>query len=254
MWEFEFFFFHEVCSWGCVSGVWCCPFFQDGWSSVVCVWISRLVFQRSLVLFLWLRFLFLSSLVQGPAEKPDCFQNEITQRGFTFLCKSCYILGDDTLLLVGGFSCFGRIRLPPCAGYNTSSVKLIACFVFKLRLVFYERCAMTMFILDRYPRPKIIAFRVYTPCRMVNFFPDISVERAVSIFRMIGFVSRRCRIDWEGEAVLCRTLLRISANQRCGKGSGDKIIANHWEMTAPNLFFWHCVTLFRFRKGYVTRH
>ena len=50
-------FFLEVCSWGRVSGVWCCPFFQDGWSSFVCVWISRLVLQRSLVLFLWLRFL-----------------------------------------------------------------------------------------------------------------------------------------------------------------------------------------------------
>ena len=48
----------RFCSWGRVSGVWCCPFFQDGWSSSVCVWISRLVFQRSLVIFLWLRFLF----------------------------------------------------------------------------------------------------------------------------------------------------------------------------------------------------
>ena len=41
-----------------VSEVWCCPFFRDGWSSSVCIWISRLVFQRSLVLFLWLRFVF----------------------------------------------------------------------------------------------------------------------------------------------------------------------------------------------------
>jgi hypothetical protein len=51
-------FFLEVCSWGRVSGVWCCPFFQDGWSSFICVWISRLVFHRSLVLSLWLCFLF----------------------------------------------------------------------------------------------------------------------------------------------------------------------------------------------------
>jgi hypothetical protein len=43
-----------VCSWGHVSAVWCCPFFRDGWSSFVCIWISRLVFQRSPVLFLWL--------------------------------------------------------------------------------------------------------------------------------------------------------------------------------------------------------
>jgi hypothetical protein len=50
-------FFLEVCSWGRVSGVWRFPFFQDGWSSFVSVWISRLVFQRSLVLILWLRFL-----------------------------------------------------------------------------------------------------------------------------------------------------------------------------------------------------
>jgi hypothetical protein len=32
----------EVCRWGRVSEVSCCPFFQDGWSSFVCVWISRL--------------------------------------------------------------------------------------------------------------------------------------------------------------------------------------------------------------------
>ena len=42
-------FFLEVYIWGCVLGVWHCPFFQDGWSSFVCIWISRLVFQRSLV-------------------------------------------------------------------------------------------------------------------------------------------------------------------------------------------------------------
>ena len=51
-------FFLEVCSWGRVSEVWCCPFFQDGWSSFVYIWLSRLVFQRSPGLFLWLRFLF----------------------------------------------------------------------------------------------------------------------------------------------------------------------------------------------------
>jgi len=55
-------FFREVCSWGRVSGVWCCPFFQGDWSSFVCIWLSRLVFQRSLVLFLWLRFLFYPAL------------------------------------------------------------------------------------------------------------------------------------------------------------------------------------------------
>jgi hypothetical protein len=99
-----------------------------------------------------------------------------------------------------------------------------------------------MFILDRYPGPKIISFRVYTPYRMV-YFPDISVEPTISIFRMTGFVSRRYRIDWEGDAVLCTTFARISANQRCGKGSGGKIIANHWEMTARNLFFFFGIVL-----------
>ena len=29
--------FLEVCSWGRDSGVWCCPFFQGGWSSFVCI-------------------------------------------------------------------------------------------------------------------------------------------------------------------------------------------------------------------------
>ena len=57
-WVVHDFFFLEVCIWGRVSEVWCCPFFQDGWSSFVCVWISHLVFQRSLDVFLWLRFLF----------------------------------------------------------------------------------------------------------------------------------------------------------------------------------------------------
>ena len=35
-WGVHDLFFLEVCSWGRVSGVWCCPFFQDGWSSFVC--------------------------------------------------------------------------------------------------------------------------------------------------------------------------------------------------------------------------
>jgi len=141
-------------------------------------------------------------------------------------------------LLVGDFTRSGRIRLPPSAGYKISSLKLLVYFFLQTNLL--KRCAITMFILDRYPRPKIISFRVCTPCRMVFFF-YISVERAISIFRMTGFVSLRYRIEWEGEAVLRRTFARISANQRCGKGSGDKIIANRWEMTARNLFFWHCV-------------
>ena len=57
-WVVHDLFFLEVCSWGRVSEAWGCPFFQDGWSSFVCVWISRLIFQRSLILFLWFRFLF----------------------------------------------------------------------------------------------------------------------------------------------------------------------------------------------------
>ena len=51
-------FFPGVCRWGHISGVWCCPFFRGGWSSFVCIWVSRLVFQRSIVLVLCLRFLF----------------------------------------------------------------------------------------------------------------------------------------------------------------------------------------------------
>jgi hypothetical protein len=58
-WGVHGLFFLQVCSWGRVSEVWCCPFFQGGWSSFVCIWVSRLVFQRSLVLSL----LILSSLV-----------------------------------------------------------------------------------------------------------------------------------------------------------------------------------------------
>jgi len=34
-------FFLEVCIWGRVSGVWCCPFFQDCWTSFIFVWISE---------------------------------------------------------------------------------------------------------------------------------------------------------------------------------------------------------------------
>ena len=60
-WGVHDLFFLEVCTWGRVSEIWLCPFFQDGCFSFVCIWISRLVFQESLVLFLWLRFLFWSS-------------------------------------------------------------------------------------------------------------------------------------------------------------------------------------------------
>jgi len=47
---------------GVFRGVWCCPFFQGGWSSFVCIWVSRLVFQRSVVRFLWLPLLFYPAL------------------------------------------------------------------------------------------------------------------------------------------------------------------------------------------------
>jgi len=36
-WGVHDLFFLEVCSWGCALGVWCCPFFQGGWSSFVCI-------------------------------------------------------------------------------------------------------------------------------------------------------------------------------------------------------------------------
>jgi len=61
-WGVHDLFFLEVCSWGRVSAVWCCPFFQGGRSSFVCIWVSRLVFQRSPVFSLWLRFLFYPAL------------------------------------------------------------------------------------------------------------------------------------------------------------------------------------------------
>ena len=54
-WGVHGLFFLEVCSWGRVSWVWCCPFFQGGWPSFICIWVSSPVFQRSLVLSLWLR-------------------------------------------------------------------------------------------------------------------------------------------------------------------------------------------------------
>jgi hypothetical protein len=61
----------EVCSWGRVSGIWCCPFFQDGWSSFVCVWISRLVFQRPLVRFLWLERDVIKNVYWGPRHSEE---------------------------------------------------------------------------------------------------------------------------------------------------------------------------------------
>jgi len=61
-WGVRSLFFLEVCRWGRVLGVCCCLFFRGGWSSFVCIWVSRLVFQRSLVLSLWLRFLFCAVL------------------------------------------------------------------------------------------------------------------------------------------------------------------------------------------------
>jgi hypothetical protein len=62
-WDVHDLFSLEVCSWGRVSAVWCCPFFKGDWSSFVCVWISRLVFQRSLVFFLTTSLIILSNLV-----------------------------------------------------------------------------------------------------------------------------------------------------------------------------------------------
>ena len=51
-------FVFGVCSWGRVSGVCCYPFSQGGWTNFVCIWFLHLVFQGSLVLFLWFHFLF----------------------------------------------------------------------------------------------------------------------------------------------------------------------------------------------------
>ena len=50
-WGVNDLFFLVVCSWGRVSTVWYCPFFQGSWSSFGCIWVSRLAFQRSLVFF-----------------------------------------------------------------------------------------------------------------------------------------------------------------------------------------------------------
>ena len=45
-----------ICSWGRVSAVWCCPFFQGGWSSFVSIWFLHLLLQGSLVCHLIRRY------------------------------------------------------------------------------------------------------------------------------------------------------------------------------------------------------
>ena len=55
--------FLEVCSWGRVSGVWCSPFFKDGWSDFVCVCVSRYCIPETYRSFLMISLLILSSLV-----------------------------------------------------------------------------------------------------------------------------------------------------------------------------------------------
>ena len=57
-WGVHDLFIVGVCSWGRISGVCCCPFFPGGWSHFVCVWFLYLIFQGSLILFLWFCFLF----------------------------------------------------------------------------------------------------------------------------------------------------------------------------------------------------
>jgi len=77
-WGVHYLFFLEVCSWGRVSGVWCCPFFQGGWSSFVCICVSRLVFQRSLVLYLWLHFLFYPAWI-GYVLRRNCLLKQVIE-------------------------------------------------------------------------------------------------------------------------------------------------------------------------------
>ena len=87
--------FLEVCSWGCVSGFWCCPFFHGGWSSFVYIWVSRLVFQRSLVIFLWLLFLFYFILVLYLKKQDILYQdwcNSIIGRKFSKLHRDFIFL------------------------------------------------------------------------------------------------------------------------------------------------------------------
>ena len=75
-------FYPGVCRWGRFSAVWCCPFFRGGWSSFVCIRVSRLVFQRSLVLFLWL-------MVYPPLNCLDLSSKR--DKGFTHLILLCSI-------------------------------------------------------------------------------------------------------------------------------------------------------------------
>ena len=118
-WGVHDLFSPEVCSWGSVSEVWCCPFFRDGWSSSVCIWISRLVFQRSLVIFLWLRFVFCLVLYLRVSDTQVTFLplTESSDRYLTEL-KRYWILTLTNALIVYHTAChrrnganFGRVFL-----------------------------------------------------------------------------------------------------------------------------------------------
>jgi len=61
-WGVHNLFVLRVCNWGCVLGVCCYSFSQGGWFNFVCICFLHLVFQGSLVLFLWFCFLFCQKL------------------------------------------------------------------------------------------------------------------------------------------------------------------------------------------------
>ena len=63
-WGVHDLFFLEVCSWGRLSGVWCYPFFQDGWSSLVC-----------LCVFAYEYFIF-PGRVTNPSAKPPFLEDQ----------------------------------------------------------------------------------------------------------------------------------------------------------------------------------
>jgi hypothetical protein len=63
LWDVHDLFSLEVCSWGRVSAVWCCTFFQDGWSSFVLCLVLTSYIPEIISYFLMTSLLILSSLV-----------------------------------------------------------------------------------------------------------------------------------------------------------------------------------------------
>ena len=133
-------FFPEVCSWGRVSAVWCCPFFRGGRSSFVCIWVSHLVFLRSLLILLikpaenkkkisqngdiykWINFVVWSirllplrrTLARG-CKRPNIFiyrLAEVTEWTVTFVKDPCYWVKSLSSIRFQ-YVIVGRRKVPP---------------------------------------------------------------------------------------------------------------------------------------------